>query len=208
MRRLVFGGSFDPIHTAHLELARAAARALGAERVSLVPTAEAPHKRGAATAAPADRLEMCRRATQADPLIDVLDVEVRRGGVSYTIDTLRELRRGSCRGDQMMLLIGQDSLADLASWRDAAAIATLAPIAVIPRPGAKDPPWDALRLALGDAAVAGIRARMLRVPPMDMSSTEIRKRIADGKSVRCWVPDAVADYIEERGLYGFVRRGA
>lgn len=201
MRRLLYGGSFDPVHAGHLSLARSAARALGAERVSLVPAADAPHKRGGASASAADRLEMCRRAVAGDPLFDVLDVEVARGGVSYTVDTVRELLAGPCRGDRIMLLIGQDQLAELGNWRDAAALASLAPIAVLPRSGAPEPPWPEIEKKLGKESADGIRARCLRVPAVDISSTAIRRRVAEGKSIRCWVPDAVADYVEARGLY-------
>ena len=201
MRRLVYGGSFDPVHAGHIALAQDAARALGAERVSLVPAADAPHKRGGASAPAADRLEMCRRAAAGSPLLDVLDIEIRRGGVSYTYDTLRELIEGPCRGDSLMLLIGQDQLAELGSWRRARDVAALVPIAVVPREGARDPVWEELGRALGEEAVAGIRARFLRVPTSPISSTEVRRRVAQGKSIRCWVPDAVADWIEERGLY-------
>jgi nicotinate-nucleotide adenylyltransferase len=201
VKRLLYGGSFDPIHAGHLALARAAARALGADRVSLVPAADAPHKRGAAAAPAADRLEMCRRAVAGDPLIDVLDIEVARGGVSYTIDTVRELKAGACRGDQLMLLIGQDQLADLTNWRNAAELAALATIAVLPRSGTPEPPWTDLYAKLGRDATDAIRARFLHVPAVDISSTAVRRRVADGKSIRCWVPDAVADYVEARGLY-------
>jgi nicotinate-nucleotide adenylyltransferase len=201
VKRLVFGGSFDPVHEGHVSLARAAARALGADRVSLVPAAGAPHKQGGAGAPAADRLEMCRRAVAGDPLFDVLDTEVRRGGVSYTVETLRELIAGPFAGDSVMLLVGQDQLAGLAQWRNAREIAALAPIAVVPRTGAPEPPWADLEAALGHEAALGIRARMLRIAPVAISSTDVRRRVADGRSVRCWVPDAVADYIEERGLY-------
>src|SRR5206468_3022471 len=88
VKRLLFGGSFDPVHCGHVGLAESAARALGADRVSLIPAADAPHKRGAAVAGASDRLEMCRRAAAGHPLLDVLDVEVRRGGISYTVDTV------------------------------------------------------------------------------------------------------------------------
>jgi nicotinate-nucleotide adenylyltransferase len=201
VRRLVFGGSFDPVHAGHLSLARAAARALGAERVSLVPASGAPHKLGGAVASATDRLEMCRRAVAGDALLDVLDVEVRRGGLSYTVDTLRELAAGPCAGDSLMLLIGQDQLSGLAQWRNAREIAALAPIAVVPRAGAAEPPWAALEAALGREAADGIRARLLKVAPVAISSTDVRRRVAEGRSVRCWVPDPVADYIEEKRLY-------
>lgn len=182
-------------------MARAAARALGADRVSLVPAASAPHKPDAASASAEDRLAMCRLAAREDPLFDVLDVEVRRGGVSYTVDTVRELLAGPCRGDQILLLVGQDQLADLARWREAKSLVSLAPVAVVPRRGAPEPPWAEIESAFGAETTAGIRARFLRVPPMDVSSTDVRRRIAQRRSIRCRVPDAVADYIEARGLY-------
>jgi nicotinate-nucleotide adenylyltransferase len=144
---------------------------------------------------------MCRLAVAGDPLFDVLDVEVRRGGVSYTVDTLRELLAGPCRGDQLMLLLGQDSLADLAGWREPREISALAPVVVVPRRGAPPPPWEALEQAIGKQATDGIRARFLRVPPVEISSTQVRGRAGEGKSIRCWVPDPVADYVERRGLY-------
>jgi nicotinate-nucleotide adenylyltransferase len=201
VKRLIFGGSFDPIHAGHLAVARAAARLLGADRVSLVPAADAPHKRGAASASAADRLEMCRRATSGDPLFDVLDVEVRRGGVSYTIDTLRELRDGPCRGDSLMLLLGQDAFADFATWRNARELAASTPIVIVPRPDAKTVPWDEMERALGKPTTDAIRSRVLPTTPVEASSTAVRARVAAGKSIRCWVPDPVADYVEERGLY-------
>jgi len=201
VKRLVFGGSFDPVHAGHLAVARAAAKVLGADRVSLVPAADAPHKRGAASASADDRLEMCRRAVDGDPLFDVLDVEVRRGGVSYTVDTLRELREGPCRGDSLMLLLGQDALAEFATWRAAREVAESAPIVVVPRRGGKAVPWDALEEVLGKSATDAIRARVLPLTPVEGSSTQVRDRVAAGKSIRCWVPDPVADYVEARGLY-------
>jgi nicotinate-nucleotide adenylyltransferase len=201
VRRLLFGGSFDPVHSGHLQVGSAAGRALAADRVSLVPAADAPHKRGAAVASAQDRLAMCRLAAATDALFDVLDVEVRRGGVSYTIDTVAELAAGPCRGDHLLLLLGQDSLADLPKWHRARELAALLPIAVVPRPGATAPPWTELEAALGAQSTDAIRRLWLRVPQSKVSSREVRRRVAEGKSIRCWVPDPVADYIEERGLY-------
>lgn len=200
MRRLLFGGSFDPVHSGHLQVAEAAARALGAERVSLLPAAVSPHKTGT-VASPEDRLALCRAAVEGNPLFDVLDAEIRRGGRSYTVDTVRELLAGPLRGDQVMLLLGQDQLAELPRWRDAAELLALAPVAVVPRPGAPPPDWEALEAALGRAAAEGIRSRFLPVATSVVSSTEVRRRAAQGRSIRCWVPDAVADLIEARGLY-------
>ena len=201
MKRILFGGSFDPVHAAHLAVAEAAARLLGADRVSFLPASSPPHKPGGTAASAEDRLEMLRRAVAGTGLLDVLDAEIVRGGTSYTYDTVKTLLDGPCRGDSLILLLGQDQLADLASWRNARALAALVPIAVAPRPGAPEPPWEALAAALGDEAARGIRSRVLPLPASPISSTEVRRRVAEGKSVRCWVPDPVADWIEERGLY-------
>ncbi len=200
MRRLLYGGSFDPIHSGHLAVAEAAARILAADRVSLIPAGDPPHKPRTVASAE-DRLEMCRLAVAGSALFDVLDVEVRRAGPSYTYDTVAELRDGPCRGDALVLLVGQDMLADLPRWHRARELAALVPIAAVPRPGAPDPPWEELDATLGTELAAQIRSRILPTPRTDISATAVRRRVAEGRSVRCWVPDAVADYIERRGLY-------
>ncbi|MCE9637883.1 MAG: nicotinate (nicotinamide) nucleotide adenylyltransferase [Planctomycetes bacterium] len=200
MRRLLYGGTFDPVHAGHIAIALAAGRATGAERVSLVPASVSPHKL-ATVASAEDRLAMCRLAAAEHPTIDVLDIEVRRGGRSYTFDTISELLAGPFRGDQVMLLLGQDALIDLPKWHRARELAALVPIAVAPRPGAAAPDWDALTAAIGAEAVTGIRGRVLRLPTSPVSATAVRERRAQGRSIRCWVPDAVADYIEANGLY-------
>lgn len=201
LRRLVYGGSFDPIHAGHLQIAGDAGRLIGAERVSLIPAAQSPHKPDGTRASAEDRLEMARRAVAGDPFFEVLDTEIRRGGRSYTYDTMRELLDGPFRGDQVMLLIGQDALADLHRWHRARELAALVPIAVVPRDGAATPPWDLLAASIGAEAADGIRRRFIPVRKSALSSTEIRRRRAEGRSIRCWVPDPVADYIEAKGLY-------
>lgn len=200
MRRILYGGSFDPVHTGHVDVAEAAARALAADRVCFVPAWLSPHK-DATSASAEDRLEMCRLATAGRPALEVLDVEVRRGGRSFTFDTVRALLDGPFRDDQVMLLVGQDALTDLPRWHRARELAALVPIAVAPRDGSPPPDWAALAAALGAPAADGIRARFLAIPRSPISSSEVRRRLAAGKSVRCWVPDAVAELIEARGLY-------
>lgn len=200
MKRLLYGGTFDPVHAGHIAIALAALRATGADRVCLVPASVSPHKQ--ATVANADdRLAMCRLAAAGHAEIEALDLEVLRGGRSYTFDTVSELLAGPFRGDQVLLLLGQDALNDLPKWHRARELAALVSIAVAPRPGAAAPDWAVLTAALGADAVAGIRSRVLRLPTSPVSATEVRARRADGRSIRCWVPDAVADYIESKGLY-------
>lgn len=204
-RRLLYGGTFDPIHSAHVTVAEAAGRLIGADLVSLVPTGDPPHKPEGPYASAEDRLEMVRRAVAGRPLLDVLDLEVRRGGTSYTIDTVERLLAGPCKGESLALLLGQDALDLLPQWHRVHELLDLVPVFVAPRANAPEPPWDRLRAAFGDAVVDDLRKRTLATPREPISSTDVRRRIAEGRSIRCWVPDPVADYIETRGLYA---RGA
>jgi nicotinate-nucleotide adenylyltransferase len=200
-RRVLYGGTFDPIHAAHVAVALSAGRELGADVVSLVPTGDPPHKTDGPYASAEHRLAMATAAASEHPLLDVLDVEARREGVSYTIDTLEELIGRQCRGEALVLLVGQDALQLLPTWHRARDVVALVPIAIAPRPGAPEPPWERLRESIGAAATDALRGRVLRTPMEDVSSTAIRRRAAAGKTIRCWVPDPVADYIEAHGLY-------
>lgn len=187
MLRCVFGGSFDPVHTGHITAALAAGRALRAEAVHLVPAAVQPFKAGRRLAPAEDRLAMLRLAATGHGLLVVDDREIRRGGVSYTIETLREMR-AEFGADPLCLMVGADAAHDLPQWRDGAGIARLATIVVLTRPGATAP-----RHPLID--------RVLEVPAVDVSATEIRDRVARGERIRGLVPDAVAEYIASHGLY-------
>ena len=201
LRRVLYGGTFDPVHSAHVTVAEAAGNLLAADVVSFVPSADPPHKSAGPHASARHRLEMVRRAVAGHPLLDVLDVEVRRGGTSYTIDTVENLLAGPCAGESLMLLLGQDALELLPAWHRAADLVRLVPIAVAPRIGSSVPDWVTLTEHFGEAFVASLRGRILATPREAISSTGIRDRLAAGKTVRCWVPDPVADYIAEHGLY-------
>lgn len=188
----LFGGSFNPPHVAHLAVAEAAAEAAGLARVRWIPTATAPHKRGApAVVAAEHRLAMTRLAVEGNARFAVSDLEVRRGGISYTVDTLRAL--GAAHpGADLVLLLGGDSLADLTTWREPEAILDLARLVVYRRPGFAEagvPPEVLARTLFVDA------------PLLDLSGTALRARIAAGRTVRYLVPDAVCAYIERHGLY-------
>ncbi len=200
LRRLLYGGSFDPVHTGHTAVAAAAGRLAGADVVSLVPAADPPHKDGTHASA-VHRLAMCRLVAEELPGVDVLDIEITRGGVSYTIDTVEALLAGPCRGEQLMLLIGQDSVPLLPTWRRIDELLRIVPVAVAPRPEAADPDWESLEKALGREACRGLRQRWLATPRHAISSTAIRQRVAEGRSIRCFVPDPVADYVAAEGLY-------
>ena len=187
MLRCIFGGSFDPVHTGHVSVALAAGRALGAGAVHLVPAAVQPLKVDRRLATAADRLAMLRLAAVGHGLLVVDDREIRRGGVSYTIETLREMR-AEYRTDRLCLMVGADAADDLPQWRDGAGIARLATIVVLTRPGSAAPAHPLID-------------RVLAVPAVDVSATEIRNRVARGEPIRGLVPDAVAEYIASHGLY-------
>lgn len=204
----VLGGTFDPIHHAHLRLAEVAAEALGLERVLLVPAGD-PALKPAGSAPAAHRLEMTRLAAAANPRFEVADLEILRPGPSYTVDTLRELR-DRFGGTEPWFLLGVDALATLDRWREPQRILELASLAVAPRPGFPGDPFDALPAALATAYRRGERGlvhgsgRELRSIPLcelDISSTDLRRQIARGRSIRYLVPDTVIEYIEEHRLY-------
>lgn len=187
MLRCIFGGSFDPVHAGHIAVALAAGRTLGAGAVHLVPAAVQPFKADRRLAPAADRLAMLRLAATGHGLLVVDDREVRRGGVSYTVETLREMR-AEFPADRLCLMVGADTAHELPHWRNRAEIGRLATIVVLTRPGAA---------ARGHPLID----RVLEVPPVDVSATEIRHRVARGEPIRGLVPDAVAEYIASHGLY-------
>jgi nicotinate-nucleotide adenylyltransferase len=175
----IFGGSFDPIHHGHLIAAASLAEALGLDEVRLVVARAQPLKRAGHGAAAADRAEMVGLAVGDDPRLRTDRSELDRAGPSYTVDTLRALRAG-LPGTELVLLLGADAAAELPRWHEADAIPALARVEVFARGGGGGP---------------------LAVPRVDISSTEIRERVRRGRSIRYWVPDAVAEYIAAHRLY-------
>lgn len=188
MRIGVFGGTFDPPHVGHLLLASDAFDALSLDKLIFVPAATQPFKTETpAVAAAEDRLEMVHLAVGEDKRYAVDDTEIRREGLSYTIDTLEELARKNAGAD-LFLLIGEDTLAGFEGWKQPARIKQLAKLAMMRRAGSPEAP-----------AAAGVLPISMRT--VDISSTEIRARLSAGKSIRGFVPDAVERYITARGLY-------
>lgn len=184
----VFGGTFDPPHTGHLLLALDALDHLALTRLLLVPAARQPLKRGVEMTGPEHRLAMVRALATADPRLAVDDSEVARGGLSYTVDTLRSLRAAQPDAE-LFLLMGEDTAATLPQWREPEALALLVTVAIAGR-GEEQGPLP-----------AGFRAQRLPVRRVDISATEIRDRVRRGRSVRGFVPDAVAEYIAAQQLY-------
>ena len=193
MRVGVFGGSFDPPHVGHLLAAVDAHEALALDRLLFVPAASQPLKVGRVTASAEDRLAMTELLAQDDPRFAVDRVEIDRGGLSYMVDTLATLA-GRLPGARLHLLVGADVLHSFAKWREPERVAQLAELVVLEREpqGGEEGPLDA-----GPAA----GARRLATRRVDVSSTEVRGRVRAGQSIRGFVPEAVASFIERARLY-------
>jgi nicotinate-nucleotide adenylyltransferase len=206
----IFGGSYNPIHYGHLLLADEIAEVLALDRVLFVPAASPPHK-PAATLAPArDRYAMVALATAGHPRFAVSDVELRRSGPSYTVDTLEELRRP---GDQLFLVIGSETFLDLLAWRAPRRIAELARLVVVPRTGSvfdteSAPAQKVLGEIGGDrfvtvsgAAVPECGVLVVPATSLPISSSDLRRRAREGRSLAYRLPREVIDYIRGRRLY-------
>jgi nicotinate-nucleotide adenylyltransferase len=200
MRVGLFGGSFDPVHFGHLLLAECCREQRRLERVWFLPAAAPPHKLDCRLTPAANRIEMLQLAIAGHEAFAVNPYEVDRGGVSYTVDTLRHFR--SENPDlELFFLLGADMLADLPNWRQADQICGLASPIVVGRPGIAEPNFDGLSTLATPDQIDLIRRDRVDMPQIDLSSTEIRRRIAEGLSIRYQTPRAVEKYIETHGLY-------
>lgn len=195
-RRLgVMGGSFDPVHLGHLIAAQDAREALDLDRVIFMPAAHAPLRDQAPRVSDGERLELLRVAVGADPACEISTLELERGGVSYTIDTARALRHAH-PVDSLFWIIGSDQAARLAQWREIGVLAQLVEFIVLTRPG-----YTASPAGLPDA----VRLHPVTAHVCEISSSEIRSRIAAGRPVRWFLPAPVAERIESQNLYREVR---
>lgn len=185
MRLGLFGGTFDPPHIGHLIVAQDALAALAVERIVFIPAALPPHKRDREVTPAALRLAMLRAATAGNPHFEVDPLELEREGPSYTVDTLRAWARRQPDA-RLVLIMGADQYAELDGWKEPEAVRRLAEIAVLARGD---------ETAAGPATVVGVRR-------IDVSSTEIRARVGEGRSIRYLVPPAVEALIREQALYG------
>jgi nicotinate-nucleotide adenylyltransferase len=187
----VFGGTFNPPHVGHLIVAESVRDSLRLGRVLFIPAARSPHK-GMQSLAPAEhRLAMTRLAVEGNPGFEASDIEIQRGGTSYTVDTLREIARMH-PGATLKLLIGADNLFDFEGWKSPGDILDLADLVVLTRPGF-DPPSN--RSGFME------RATLVTVPQIGVSGTDVRRRVKFNQSVRYLVPPAVEEYIRRHALY-------
>jgi nicotinate (nicotinamide) nucleotide adenylyltransferase len=202
----VFGGTFDPIHLAHLAVAQEAAEALGLERVVFVPAAIPPHKPGRDITPAEHRLAMIELAIAGNDRFVVDRLELERTGPSYTVDTLEALRASrdaAGASSDLVLVLSAEAFLGLMTWRAPRRILELARVVVAPRDGYSDAGPDFLAEHLPDLVD---RATFLDSPRMRLSASELRARAAAGRSLRYLVPDAVAAYIGDHALYRNPRR--
>ncbi len=212
-RIVLFGGTFNPIHHGHLIVARAVAEHLHFDRVTFVPAAVSPHKTGPGPgggglppgeAGGGDRLEMLRRAVAGEELFDVTDVELKRRPPSYTLDTLVGVRDRHGLEAALYWIIGADMLDELPTWHRVGEVLEMATIITAARPpySRRLPQTLAkLRARLSEEEVSRLASAVVPTPLVDISSTQIRHRVRDRRSVRYLTPDPVIDYIANRGLY-------
>jgi nicotinate-nucleotide adenylyltransferase len=196
MRTGVFGGTFDPVHLGHLILAEQCREQARLDLVLFVPAARPPHKLAHVLTPFAQRVEMLALAVAGQPAFRIDELEKDRPGPSYTADTLAQLH--SRHPDaQLFLLVGADTLHDLPYWHEPARIAALAELLVMARPGWEAPAPEALRLPEG----AAFRRQTVEAPLIDIRGRDLRRRAAEGRSLRYLVPRAVEAYIADKHLY-------
>ena len=193
----IMGGTFDPIHIGHLACAEQAREAFGLDAVVFIPAGNPVFKKDRAVTPAADRLEMCRLATRSNPAFDVSAIEIERGGDTYTVDTLRQLRAHYPDNVELRFITGADAVASIVAWRESTAIADLARLIAVTRPG----------YALSDERRALIEGRgnfavdYLEITSLAVSSSDLRRRVAAGASIRYLTMQRVFDYIREKRLY-------
>jgi nicotinate-nucleotide adenylyltransferase len=194
----LLGGSFDPVHMAHLLMAETVREALALDLVLFVPVGMQPLKQGRPVTPAEHRVRMLELALDRNPHFGISRVDVDRPGPSYTVDTLRQLReQWQVEGLQLWFIVGADALASFPMWRDPSGILSQARLAVVRRPG------TAVDTAALEARLPGIMASVdwVDAPLVEISATDIRARAGEGRSIRYRVPEAVREYIETHRLY-------
>lgn len=202
----VLGGTFDPIHIAHLAVAEEARDALGLERVLFIPAGEPPHKPGQAVTSGEARLAMIELAIAGNPAFAASRMELDRDGPSYTVDTLvalRAARRAAGASSDIVFIVSAEAFAAFGTWREPGRVLGLATIAVAPRDGFPDATREAV---VRDFPEHADRIVFLDGPRLRLSASNLRERSAAGRSLRYLVPDAVAAYIDDHALYRDSRR--
>jgi len=197
----ILGGTFNPIHAGHLIIAEAVRHQYELHKVLFIPSANPPHKEGQEIIPAVHRYKLVSLAIADNPFFEVSDIEMKREGRSYSVQTLHALRDADRQPTDYFFIIGADSVPELRTWKNIQQLASLCTFVVVPRPG-----WGIQRLAHMDLGLPkwlkqNLLANVVSAPPIGISSTEIRDRIQQGRSIRYLVPKAVEEYIAEHSLY-------
>lgn len=200
MRLGIFGGSFDPVHYGHLLLAESCREQCRLDEVWFLPAASPPHKQQRRLTAATHRVAMLHLAIAGYSPFRVSSLEIERGGVSYTVETLRHVRMLQPEAE-LFFLMGADSLADLPNWREPVELLQLATPVVVRRRGAPEPQFSQLQPLVSPERLASIQTYAVEMPVIELSSTELRARSSLGRSLRYQTPRAVERYIVEHRLY-------
>lgn len=195
----VFGGSFDPPHAGHLHAARVARDAFDLDEVRFVPAARPPHKPGRRLVAGPHRVALLELLVEGEPAFRVDDRELGRPGPSFTVDTLREIVAET--GAELYLILGTDNLPGLPEWREVAALLELAQPVIVHREGDPEALLGPARERLAPELVERLRAGLLELPPVEASSTEVRRALSGGDEAGEEVPERLRDYLRAHGLY-------
>jgi nicotinate-nucleotide adenylyltransferase len=213
LRLGILGGTFDPIHYGHLRIAEEVREELGLQKVFLIPSALPPHKGKKRISPFDDRFTMAMMAVQGSPLIEALDLEGHRQGISYSVDTLLEIRRLFGPDIELFFIIGMDAFLEIKTWKRYEELFKIANFVIIKRPGVPDedlgPFMESMNLGFKRheeansyfLPSAGHSVLYKELTLLDISSTRIREMVARGKSIRFLVPESVGSYIAEKGLY-------
>jgi nicotinate-nucleotide adenylyltransferase len=194
----ILGGTFDPVHIGHLLLAEETRLALKLDRVVFIPTGQPWRKADRRVTAAADRLAMVELAIAGNPAFSVSRIEIERQGPTYTVETLERLRQDWGTQIRLWFILGSDALQDLPNWREAPRIVAQARLAVAARESLS--PADLARLVQRVPVLPG-RVDFVSLPRVEVSSSELRRRLASGRPARYWLPERVEQYVRDHGLY-------
>ena len=212
MKLGILGGTFDPIHLGHLRTAEEVGEKLGLEKVFLIPSASPPHKTNDPVTPFHHRLNMARMAAQASPLLEALDLEGNRPGLSYSIETLKELRELYSPDPELFFILGTDAFLEIDTWKAYRTLFDHAHFVVIQRAGHEEQSFDVFLKTLREditpagkpgvyTTSAGMIIMVMTSTFLEISSTRIRQMVTAGRSIQFLVPEAVRDYILQKGLY-------
>jgi len=198
---ILFGGTFDPVHTGHIEVARAAAEKIGAKKVILVPARRSPHKNQKPLAEDTDRVSMLKLAIAGKDIFQISPIELNRAEPSYTIDTIRQIQQSFGNNYELYWLIGADMLSSLSKWYKIDELLNKCNICVMNRGGFDKPDFDSLAAKFSKENIEKLRKNSIETPAIEISSTEIRQKLFNDEDASRYLHPEVLNYIRTRRLY-------